>query len=234
MRLCVRVSIAGEGGVDDEPQLPPTPTAEEGRSEARALIADLRAGDESAYATVFHEQYRRLCNYAMSYLKSRDEARDIVQDVFVTLFVERQRLRVDEDVGLYLFGMVRNRALNSVRDAREHSRLEWRATTKDKPAGAVSWNDGESVVLGGEIADRVRQVVSELPLKCREAFVLVRMHGKTYEEAATILGVHRATVQSHLIRATKILGRQLGELGLIDGAVRPGGGKRRHGGTHAR
>ena len=218
--------------MEEEPQLP-VPAADGSRPGTRVLVEDLRAGDESAYAALFHEHFHRLCEYAMSYLRSRDEAREVVQEVFVSLFVDRERLRLDENMRVYLFRAVRNRALNVVRDGRVRSRWA-RGVLDGARDGPVSWNEGESVVLRGEIADRVRQLIAELPLKCKEAFLLVRVHGKTYDEAAAILGVHRTTIQTHLIRATKILGRQLDELGLVDGAVRPGAGKRSQGGGRAR
>jgi RNA polymerase sigma-70 factor, ECF subfamily len=231
--VCPRVYRGGRAWVEDEPRLLPVPAATNGgRSETRALIEDLRAGEESAYAALFHEHFQRLTDYAMSFVRSRDEAREVVQEVFVSLYVDRERLQLEGQVLLYLFRAVRNRALNVVRDDRY--RTQWARAAAGGRGPAISWNDGESAVLRGEIADRVRQLIDELPPKCKDAFLLVRVYGKTYEEAAAILGVYRSTIQSNLIRATKILGRQLGELGLIDGAVRPGAAKRSHGGGHAR
>jgi RNA polymerase sigma-70 factor (family 1) len=219
--------------VEDEPQLP-VPVPNGTRPEERALIEDLRAGEESAYAVLFHAHYHRLCNYAMNYLTSRDDAREVVQDVFVGMYIGRARLRPDESLTVFLHRAVRNRALNIVRDRQYRWQWASRVATNGNPGSAVAWNDGDSAVLRGEIVDRVRQLINELPPKCKDAFLLVRVHGKTYEEAAAILDVSRSTIQTHLIRATRILGRQLDELGLIDGAVRPGAGKRSHGGGRAR
>jgi len=233
MQLSVRDSPAGEGALEEGLPLP-TSAANEPRPDERTLVDDLRAGEESAYAALFHEHFQALCDYATSYVKSRDDAREVVQQVFVSLFVDRARLRLDDQIGVYLYRAVHNRALNIVRSNRVRSRWTARLASVVMRGGVVSWNDGMSAVLQGELAARVRQLVDELPAKCKDAFLLVRVHGKSYQEAADILGVRKSTIQTHLVRATRILGRQLDELGLIDGAVRPGAGKRHNGADDAR
>jgi RNA polymerase sigma-70 factor, ECF subfamily len=209
-----------------EPQSTMSSDGDHARPAKRTLIDDLRDGDEGAYAVLFHEHFHELRAYAFSYVGSWDDAAEVVQHVFVKLFLDRARLNLDERIAIYLYSAVRNRALNFRRAGRVRARwLEQLARARPNGVG-MSENDGASAVLRGEIADRVRQLIDALPPKCKDAFLLVRVHGKSYDEAAAVLGVLKSTIQTHLIRATKILGRQLGELGLIDGAVRPGGGKR--------
>lgn len=196
----------------------------------RALIADLRAGEESAYAEVFHEYYTDLRDYAYSYLRQWDDATDVVQQVFANLFLSRQSLREGEGIHAYLYTAVRNRVINTARSRNVRQRWLVKLIAGVTFRSAASRNDGEHEVLRGEIADRVRGLIDQLPPKCKDAFVLVRMHELTYAEAAEVLGVLESTIATHLVRATKILGRQLLELGLIDGAVRPGGRKKGKGG----
>lgn len=191
----------------------------------RALIDDLKAGEESAYAALVHEHFAGLRDYAFSYVRSWDEAADVVQEVFVNLYLTRDRLRDDEPMHLYLYAAVRNRALNADRSRRVRQRWTDRVRSGVRFGTDMAANDGEHEALRGEIADRVRTLIDQLPPKCKDAFTLVRLHGLTYDEAAEVLGVLKSTIATHLVRATKILGRQLAELGLVDGAVRLGAGK---------
>ena len=199
---------------------------------ARTLIEDLRAGDEGAYAVLFHEHFATLCNYAFSFVGSRDEATEVVQEVFVSLFLDRARLHMDERITVYLYGAVRHRALNVGRARRVRAGWHARVIERLGIRPAVTENDGAVAVLRDEIAATVRRLVDDLPLKCKDAFLLVRVHGISYDEAAAVLGVQRSTIQTHLMRATKILYRQLADLGLVEGAVRPGAGKRKSGARH--
>jgi RNA polymerase sigma factor (sigma-70 family) len=191
------------------------------------LLEELRAGDEGAYAEVFHDHYAALRDYAFSFSQSWDDAAEVVQEVFVNLFLERERLDLTEQVNVYLFRAVRNRVLNQERNRRRREQGVRRFVATRAPGSDRAWNDGMSRVLRGEIATKTRQLVNELPEKCRDAFLLVRVYHMDYVEAAAVMGVTKPTLSSHLIRATKILGRQLTELGLVDGAVRPGGSLRR-------
>jgi RNA polymerase sigma-70 factor (ECF subfamily) len=197
------------------------------RERGKALLEELRAGDEGAYAEVFHDHYASLRDYAFSFVQSWDEAADVVQQVFVTLFLERERLGLTEQINVYLFRAVRNRVLNCERDRRVQARCVRRFVATRAPDAVRAWNDGPSAVLRGEIAAKTRQLVNELPERCRDAFLLVRVYHMAYPEAAAVMGITKPTLSSHLMRATKILGQQLTELGLVDGAVKPGGGARR-------
>ena len=79
---------------------------------------------------------------------------------------------------------------------------------------------GADRVAGRELEEQVARLIDGLPTKCREAFSLVRVHGLTYEEAAEVMGVLKSTIATHVVRATRILGKQLVDLGLVDGRGR--------------
>lgn len=73
------------------------------------LIAN---GNRTAFEELFREHYRPLCAFGNTYLKDPERAEDIVQDLFVKLWNERERLVVNTSLKAYLFAAVRNRCLN--------------------------------------------------------------------------------------------------------------------------
>ena len=82
----------------------------------RALVDSSRpiAGDRPAFERLFREHYRPLCAFAMQYVKDGDRAQDLVQDLFIRLWEERERLNIATSIKSYLFTAVRNRCLNAL------------------------------------------------------------------------------------------------------------------------
>ena len=71
-------------------------------------------GDHSAYESLFREHYRPLCAFAFQYVKSSDDAEEIVQDLFVRLWQDRQKVNITSSLKAYLFTSVRNRCINAL------------------------------------------------------------------------------------------------------------------------
>ena len=77
-----------------------------------AVRVDSPAGDERALETLFQSHYASLCEFAVRYVREEALAEEIVQDLFADLWARRAEWRVRGPVRAYLFGAVRNRALN--------------------------------------------------------------------------------------------------------------------------
>jgi RNA polymerase sigma-70 factor (ECF subfamily) len=188
--------------------------ATEGLTE-RGLVADLKDGDESAYAVLFHEMFADLRGHAYLYVRQWDDATEIAQQVFVNLFLRRHELRDGDKMRVYLHSAVRNEARNARRARRV--REKWAGRVRERLWPASRETAGVAMVAGRELEAQLARLIDRLPAKCREAFSLVRVHGLTYDEAGEVMGVMRSTIATHVVRATRILGKQLVELGLVDG-----------------
>src|SRR5690625_5089969 len=77
-------------------------------------IQKINQGDESAFEQLFHLYYDRLCMFSAGYVGSSDQARDIVQEVFIALWENRQTLTIETSLKSYLFQAVRNRSTNAL------------------------------------------------------------------------------------------------------------------------
>src|SRR5262245_24468596 len=82
------------------------------------LVALLRAGDRDAFEVIFRTHYAKLADYANTLVRSRDVAEDVVQEVFVALWTQRERLSTPDNLTGYLYRSVRNRGLNQLRHQR--------------------------------------------------------------------------------------------------------------------
>ena len=172
--------------------------------EAR-LIALLRSGDAEAFERVYRASAAALCQLADSYVRSRDTAEDLVQELFTWLWANRHDFRPEHGLRAYLFGATRNRALNVLRDEATASRASERlSTSAEGIAGAA-----DAELMASDLETAIQAAVEGMPPRCREVFLLLRTQSLTYAEVALILGISPKTVEVHMGRALAILRARL-------------------------
>jgi len=171
-------------------------------------VAAIRGGDRAAFATLFHEQYDGLCRFAEGYVRSGEVAQEIVQQVFLRIWIHRETWVVRDSVRTYLYGAARNRAL----DWLKHRRVE------DRWSEQVSWADtgripgmGQPIPApdvqaeGSDFAAALDRAIQELPERYRAVVELRARQGMTIAEIAHILGVPFKTAEARAARALKAL-----------------------------
>ena len=160
----------------------------------------IAASDNEAFDALFRATYKDYVLYAMRYTKQQSSANDIVQDVFVKLWQKRTSIDPEKSLLSYLYQMVRNRALNDIRDnARVDTGLELHTLTTD-PQQDDSEADGEF-----DLGNKMKKWIKLLPQRQQEAFELSRTEGLDHEEIANIMGVAVRTVNNHIMGALKQL-----------------------------
>lgn len=170
------------------------------------LIALLRSGDADAFERVYRAYVVVLCRLAHSYVRSRDTAEDIVQDLFTWLWANRHGFHPEHGLRAYLFGAVRNRALNALRN--EATAL--RASVTQAPSVTGTSGAADAELMASDLETAIQAAVEGMPPRCREVFVLLRTQALTYTEVAVILGISPKTVEVHMSRALAILRARLG------------------------
>jgi RNA polymerase sigma-70 factor (ECF subfamily) len=144
----------------------------------------------------------RLCNFVFHYLHSRDEALDVVHDVFARLWYTRSSLRLSGSITAYLYTASRNLALNRLRHT--NVATAWITDTLSAP-------DTESSVPPDELleaAERragIARAIAELPERQRTVCLLRWTHGLSYTQIAQQLGISEKTVDAQLQRAIRTI-----------------------------
>lgn len=161
-------------------------------------IRRIAASDRKAFDRLFRSIYPALVRYAFRYVKNRAIAGDIVQDAFVKLWEKRRELDPSGSVKAYMYRIVRNRALNYIRDhSNESVGLEHAEDIEVDPTIQVDGNaDGSD-----ELFQLLREWINELPERQREAFELSRFEGLDHEEIAGVMEVSPNTVNNHIVAA---------------------------------
>lgn len=177
------------------------------------LVARLRKGDVAALNALVDMYTERLFAIARITTGSHDLAREAVQDAFVQLWESRQSLDPARSVGGYLIVTTRHRALNLMRHERTHERIagEMRVAAEIENTELADRNEGEQNIERGELRQAIDRVLSELPPRCREIFLLRWEGGLSNPEIERLLGISNATVRNQISRAAKHVARAVAE-----------------------
>lgn len=152
----------------------------------------------------FKQYYSWLCNISFSIVKNHDAAEDIVQELFTSLWKNKDSLSVNGDIKHYLARAIKNRSLNYLRDKKHFKGIE-----SIKGDWELADNNVQKEMEYYELMDSVQKVISDLPEKCREVFMQSRYEKKSYKEIASHLNISEKTVENQISKALKVLREKL-------------------------
>jgi RNA polymerase sigma-70 factor (ECF subfamily) len=161
------------------------------------------AKDLPSYEKLFRELFKPLCGLGIKYVGDPDEARNLVHEVFITVWEKFDTLPPDTNYKSYLFTSVRNRCLNYLRDKKNHLPLEKMAESK--------FSEINTQLETAELEKEIEMAINSLPEKCRQVFELNRMEGLKYAEIAEKLGISVKTVEAQMSKALSVLREHLKE-----------------------
>jgi RNA polymerase sigma-70 factor, ECF subfamily len=165
----------------------------------------MRKGDERALQALFEAYHPGLVQYAARQLGNREEARDVVQEVFLSLWNRCATLALDKPLASYLYAATRRASLAIQRHARVVGRWEAEESAALVAAPRVERNAGEGIAEADELAGRIRLTVARMPPRMREIFQLSREQGLSHAEIAATLGLSSKTVAEQILRALQLL-----------------------------
>ncbi|MFI5244053.1 MAG: RNA polymerase sigma-70 factor [Gemmatimonadales bacterium] len=169
----------------------------------REWLARLRTGDERAFEELFRAFAAPLCDFALSYVRDRETAEEIVQELFCWIWEQRFTLEMPHGVRPWLFTAVRNRSLNALRNRHVEFSIHDRVSRDARSNSRPDLPDAE--LAARDLAEAASRVVAAMPPRCREAYTLIREQQLSYAEAARVMGISPNTVEIHMTRATAIL-----------------------------
>jgi len=178
--------------------------------EEQHWLSRIRAGDELAFKALYERYSDVMFAFAYASLKSRSEAQDVVQDVFLNIVRSRTTWDVTGEVRTYLLRAVYNR----VATVRRHLRVELSAHESivrdaDNPSEWAYRGRADDALQEHELADALARAIETIPPRAQQAYRLVREQQLSRVEAAQVMGVTLHTVELHLTRALKALRAQL-------------------------
>jgi RNA polymerase sigma-70 factor (ECF subfamily) len=168
-------------------------------------IAAIRNGDVTAFEAAFRTYYRRLCAVVYAFVDSAETAEEIVQDLFLKIWRQRESLQITESLQAYLYQAARNASLNHLKHRRIESRWSERVRAEDPPVAPGA----DDELAEGELSRAIAAGIAALPERCRLVFTMSRHQGLSYAEIANTLGISVKTVEAQMGRALKSLRERL-------------------------
>lgn len=164
------------------------------------LLERLGAGDQSAFQEIYQRYWYRLYQVARRKVFSEEDAEEIVQDIFVDLWVRREELLIHE-LNKFLFKAVKYQLLSYmkaqfVRQAYQDSKQSFSQDTDTQTEEQLALKDLNEAITTG---------IEQLPFKTQEIFRLNRLEGRSTKEIADILQIPERTIQYHITQALRIM-----------------------------
>lgn len=165
----------------------------------KELVLLLKEGDRSAFGQLYHNYRVRLYHNIFKMIKSDEDAEELLQELFVKIWLNRQNLDPERSFKAYLFKVSENLAYDFFRKAALNRKLEnYLTTTASGDANSI-----ERYIYFKESSMLVNQAIENLPPRRKEIYKLCKIEGKSYEEVSKSLGISISTINEHIVKATK-------------------------------
>ena len=166
------------------------------------LMERVKNSDHQAFNILYERLWEVLYIKTYSILGDKNIAKDIVQDVWISLWERRDKV-VNDNIKGYLIRAVRLKVYNEFRNSKYKSQLiqEFIQTYNS----SLETNSVEQSMQFKETESRILKAVNRLPKKCKQVFELSRYDGLKNEEIAEKLNISRRTVETHISNALKVL-----------------------------
>jgi len=178
------------------------------RHDENTLLNQIREGDREGFRLLFDLYYKRLYLYSSHYLEDPNTAEDLVQEVFLYIWKNRSRIRISSSLSGYLFASIHHRCIEYLRKARlmESYRKDLEMKLKEAQIMLCHATDFSFDELDlAEVQSLIDRVITGLPTRTQEVFLLSRQEGLSHVEIADKLGVSVKAVEYHITNALKSL-----------------------------
>ena len=164
------------------------------------LVERVLRGDQELYAQLVGRYQDVLYRHALGMVGSPDAAADLVQDSFVKGYTSLSRCQDPGRFGAWVFRILRNRALDYLKDRRRKN-----VPLDEGTAQLPSRDDPATDLERAEMGRAVTDALGALPAAQREAFLLKHVDGRSYEEMAEMLGGSVSALKMRVMRAREAL-----------------------------
>jgi len=166
-----------------------------------SIIKELNKGSVAAFDALYYQYHKAVFANIFKLVKKQEDAEDILQEVFTTLWLKRTQIHADKQLGAWLVVVSYNLSINFLNK-------QIKAVLQTKQTGFEEIADypvADEPQLFEQQLQIINEAIEQLPLRKKQAFTLCKLQGKSYEEAAGILGISSYTVKEHLSAAIKYI-----------------------------
>ncbi|MFY0712548.1 RNA polymerase sigma-70 factor [Seonamhaeicola sp. NFXS20] len=157
------------------------------------LINAIKYNDENAFEVLFQKYYEDLVSYVTVFTYHKPTAEDIVQQLFITLWVKRRELNITKSVKGYLYTVAHRSYVDYYRSTKRKNAL-----FDELKEQALRDSIKEDKEIVNKRIKKLKKIVDKLPPKCKEILRLNKLEGLKYQEIANRLNISVKTVESQM------------------------------------
>jgi RNA polymerase sigma-70 factor (ECF subfamily) len=172
----------------------------------RDLLSLLRESNHTAYTEIYKRYSGILYLHAYNKLRNREEAKDILQELFTTIWNRREELRIETSLSGYLYTAIRNRVLKQMAGKDVEAQYITSITKYANHWECIT----DHLTRQNQLATIIENEIESLPAKMKEVFLLSRKTHLSHRQIALQLGITEATAKKQVNNALKILRARLG------------------------
>jgi len=169
--------------------------------EEKDLLAKIAEGNEMAFRQLFHQYNQILQPFITKLTRSDQAAEEVMQEVFLKIWMYREKLPLVENPKAYIIRIVSNESFNYLRRLAKDNRL----LEKMKHSPVAGSPTPEQIFASRETEQLIHEAVDQLPSACQEIYLMSREQGKRIPEIASRLQLSDSTVKNQLVKALKII-----------------------------
>lgn len=178
------------------------------------LLSRMAEGDSGAFQTLFQRHWEKIYSIAFMYTKSEVLSEELVQDIFLKIWLHREKIPELSNFEGYLFITARNHIYNRLRVKSQETPFRQELHSYFADPGQADDN-----VIFKQSQELIHRAIENLPPQQRKIFMLSRYEGLTLEEIAGEMGISPLTARSHMRKALaslrSFLQQHSGDLSLV-------------------
>ena len=173
------------------------------------LMQISEADDMRAYEKFYYSFYTPLYNFGFSIVGSKQQAEDIISEVFIKIWRFRKSLPKVNNISTYLYTSVRNGAIDYLNRKRKYKIIHF--SPSDYKDIFIELRNPSDHCISTELMKKINAAINQLPPQCKVIFRLVKEDGLSYKQVAEIMHISPLTVRNQLAIATRRMGEILPE-----------------------
>jgi len=166
------------------------------------LVQQMADGDREAFTVLYRRYWEQLFITAAKALRSKEEAADVVQDVFLSLWNRRNELKVQGSLTAYLHTSVRYKCINYIE--KNITRRDYLLLLAKVEVSSSSTNAEINLQLK-EMRQAVSNTIAKMPAKMQQVYKLSRQEHLSYKEIAECMNISVETVKKHIQHALHLI-----------------------------
>jgi RNA polymerase sigma-70 factor (ECF subfamily) len=183
--------------------MPEFKLAKQDKYHEHELLKLLADGNEAAFEKLFFSHWDHVYSLSLLFMKSAHLANDISQDVFLSLWKERENLQTVENLKGYLYNSVK--FLVHKRFRRMKVEEAYAHFLEHKLSSPQVFADRESYFELKQLQSTIQEGISHLPPQQQRAFKLSRENGLTHDQISQLMGISKKTVKDYIVRSIAFL-----------------------------